>query len=180
MSIQPSEVPSQHSRVERDGLAWRWRVPYREFAALWIESGYMAAHWRESGTFNDTLPMDCDHRYYQGLEMAGLLDILVVDDAGEMVAYMIMIKQRYPRSRQATVGTIDMMYVDPAYRATNLGGGLGWRMMKAAVEFFRSSGITLAFFREKADHRGGHLRRLGFEKLSTTWGLVLNAPGRSA
>lgn len=180
MSIRDA-VTSAEQVEKSDGLSWYWGVRYDVFAPEWVESGYMLDHWRESGTFNDTLPMDCDHRYFRGLEQAGLLDILVVRDRdGEMIAYMILIKQRYSRSRHATAGTIDMIYVAPRHRTRNLGGGLGWRMMRAAVDRLREGGVNLAFFREKLDHRGGHLRRLGFEQLSTTWGQVLNHPRRIA
>lgn len=161
-----------------DGLRWDWRVPYRVFVEEWIASGFMADHWEEAGTFRDVLTLDIDHHHYRGLDIAGLLDILVVRGAdGRMVGYAILVKQRYSRDRQATAGWMDMMYVRPDHRGKGLMGGLGWRMMKAAVEYLRASGTTLAFFRDKDGSRA-ILERLGFQPLSTTWGKVLNPPRR--
>jgi hypothetical protein len=75
-----------------------------------------------------------------------------------------------------------MVYVEPWWRGRGMSGGLGWRMMKAGVARLKEQNITMAFLREKSDHRGGHLRRLGrelgvrVEMLSTMWGFLLNEP----
>lgn len=169
---------SQETTLDAHGLSWRWRVRYEDWFVEASANGLMAAHWAESGTFRDILRLNFRHDYYQAMEAAGRLDILVVRDHAEMVGYAILMAQPYSRDRNATMGTIDILYARPDYRGKGLTAGLGWQITKAAVQRLKDQGITLAMFREKPGY-DGHLKRLGFEIVGVTYGMVLNPPVHS-
>lgn len=171
MEPQPLSSPDQQAPP---ALTWRWGVKWQDFAPEAIAAGLFEAHWKEGGPYRDIAPLNVNHLRYRSIDAQGMLDILVVRDGFEIAGYLWTIINRCSFARDVSVGQIEAIYAAPAYRGPGLCGGLGWKLIKAAVERLRSRNITVAKFSEKASRPvGAHMKRLGFVPNEISYRLVL-------
>lgn len=96
-------------------------------------------HWNEVpfGPWND-IELEINTEVYLLLEKQGMLRVVVAEDDGEMVGYLIIICGEMNHHKSLWKASTDVIYVDTKYRKT----GLGADMIKLAMEDCKDHGVS--------------------------------------
>lgn len=136
-----------------------WDSYYAGCQELWKE------HYEELCTRPGVKPMSPDVPYFQFLDANGMLQILTARCAGVMVGYCLVIVRRHTHY-DVLGGFEDSYFLSKIQRK----GGVGFRMLLAALHHLRKRGVQEVYFMSKTRFGMEKLfEKLGFEQSDQVW-----------
>jgi GNAT superfamily N-acetyltransferase len=154
----------QHVRELRKPQKVSGRAP-RRLSYAWEQFSYTAPqftplfleHWRELALNQDVILLDPDYQRYLQMELAGLLHVLVVRDAGEMIGYAFMIVNPHLHYASSLWAGIDMFWLKPAYRK----GWTGIRIFRHIERRARELKAQVIIGTQKLHFKNGRAHQVG-------------------
>lgn len=145
--IMPTRAQTITLQVER------WNTYYPDAMPLW------EAHWEEVAIHQERIKLDVDVASYAALDASGKLLIVTVRDHGVLVGYWKGLILGHLHYLSTLHGTMDIVYLAPAYRR----GMLAWRLFKRVEQEAKDRGVVRLSQGTKI-HNGLDLGRL-YERL---------------
>lgn len=118
-----------------------WQDCCREMMPLWRE------HWREVALDHDAIPLDPRMPVYQAMQDAGMLQVLVARQAGEIVGYHISKVEPHLHYGGTLHAFTDVYYIRPDCRA---GTWAGIRLFREAERHLKARGVKKIYTASKA------------------------------
>jgi GNAT superfamily N-acetyltransferase len=141
---------------------------------LWGElEPLLAANAHEIPHFLDDVPVAPSRAIYDRLAAADALRVYTARDEGRIIGYLAVIVSFSLHQPSATIATLDVLYVEPRHRGSNLGAVL----LREAHRDLCAAGCRAMFQNIKADPRltiAPLLRRLGYERVDELWAIRLD------
>lgn len=132
-----------------------WEKYVADVQPLWVQ------HWLSVGLDHAEVPLAPDYARYQALADAGILHVLTMRTVpeGQLVGYHVSLCQPHLHYVTTLTASVDLYYVDPAYRK----GLAGVRLFREAERHLQARGVVKIQSGCKV-HSGLDMTRL-FERL---------------
>ena len=132
-------------------------------------SQYWQEHYKEVGMYTDTFPLEIDRTYYEALENAGMLLVIVALSDNSPIGYMVWIVKRHPRY-PVVVGIADFYWLHKDYR----GKTVAYKMFQYAEEQLKLCGVGRLIANCKVSNPQGRLLvGLGYEHFEESYTKLL-------
>lgn len=121
-------------------------------------------HYEELALNRDKVPLDPQYDLYEAREAAGQLMFSVVRDDGNLIGYFIGFKAPGLHYRTCLTLTMDIFYIHPDHRGSNV----GYKLFKHVESEAKRAGVQRMFVGSKVHLDASWLfERLGYEKVET-------------
>ena len=127
-------------------------------------------HYMETELYADRIPLNPDYNMYQVGNDVGIIHFYTARDNGALVGYIIMMLAHKPHAKDSLYAMCDMIYVDPAYRSTEVAPEL-IQFMEAEV---KGHGAEVVIINVKAHLRPDSLmQKLAYKEADVSFSKYL-------
>ncbi len=128
-------------------IEFKYDVPMDQFFKE--ESGLCNIHWEEIANNKDKVKLKPNTQQFTALQSAGMLKNVVAYDEGLMVGYAVILISPHLHYADDKFAFVDLVYVDPVYRTSNIGLSILNRIEKIA----KQEGVSVLQHHAKPHHR---------------------------
>ena len=126
-------------------------------------------HWLEVAKDKEVMKLDPDEDFYERLKNDEFL-IVTARDGGKLCGYFVWFLHHHPHYKHLLTAQSDVYYVLEEYR----GGGRGYDLFVAAMNFAKNAGAGYCFISTKVGHDHPDLmERLGLKPRDLIYGRPL-------
>ena len=102
-------------------------------------------HWEEIALHKDKIELSPDYDKYYQIEDNGCLHIVTARKGGLLIGYFISFVNHHPHYQEHSFAVNDILFVDPAYRKSSVGG----LMFKYAEDRLQEMGVSVVMIAMK-------------------------------
>ncbi len=128
-------------------IEMKYDVPMKQFFEE--ESGLCAIHWEEIANNKDKVKLAPNIEQFVKMQEAGLLKNIVAYDEGLMVGYVVLLISPHLHYRNDKFAFVDLIYVDPVYRSSNI----GLKLLNETERVAREEGVAVLQHHAKPHHK---------------------------
>jgi len=127
-------------------------------------------HWEELALNKDSVPLDPQYHIYDQRDAAGMVMVVTLREAGELVGYFIGFVAPGLHYQTCLTLHLDIFWIKPTHRGKS--GGIA--LFKAVEAEARRRGVQRMFVGSKIHADASFLfERLGYTKVETVYSIML-------